>query len=367
MFLLASRNLLVHRGRFLLAVIGIACSVVLVLFLMGLYAGWRENMSSYLRHVHADVWVGQKGASDLFHTLSILPAAGESRFYEAEEVEGVASFVGRLMTCEVRGRQRHTFIVGVNDKDSGPVRLLQGRYVENMGEIVIDNVFARKEGIGLGDTLTVAGTPLRIVGIAQGGNCFLYQYAFVTIAQARQLLGLESMVNYFLVQLAENVSPQDAVTRIEQTSSLVSAYTKEQFITNNLSLTGDNFLPILRVLEVIGVLVGAVVIGLTVYTLTVERGGEYGVLKAIGASDGALYLTVALQAFICGLCGWLLAIPCNWGVVVAAQYFVPQFPTSSHPLHTVWALLCTIGMSLLAAIAPARRIAHIDPLVAFKG
>ena len=60
MFLLASRNLLVHKGRFLLAIIGIACSVVLVLFLMGLYAGWRENMSSYLRHVHADVWVGSE-------------------------------------------------------------------------------------------------------------------------------------------------------------------------------------------------------------------------------------------------------------------------------------------------------------------
>jgi len=367
MLLLAARNLLIHKGRFFLAVVGIMCSVVLVLFLMGVYAGWREHMSSYLRHVRTDVWVGQKGASDLFHTLSLLPAAGESRFYEAEEVEGVASFVGRLTTCEARGRQCHTFIVGVNDKDSGPVRLLRGRHVEQSGEVVIDAVFSRKEGIGLGETLIVAGTPLQVVGIAQGGNCFLYQYAFVTIAQARQLLGLEGMVNYFLVQLDGKVSPQDAVTRIERTSSLVSAYTKEQFIANNLSLTGDNFLPILRVLEVIGALVSAVVTGLTVYTLTVERSAEYGVLKAIGASDRALYLTVALQALICGLCGWLLAIPCNWGVVAAAQYFVPQFPTSAHPLHALWALFCTIGMSLLAAIAPARRIARIDPLLAFKG
>lgn len=366
MLLLAVRNLLVHKGRFLLAILGIASSVVLVLFLMGLYAGWRDNMSAYLRHVHADVWVGQKGASDLFHTLSLLPAAGESRFYEAEEVEGVASFVGRLMTSEVRGRQRHTFIVGVNDEESGPVRMLHGRHVENAGEIVIDTVFARKEGIGLGDTVTVAGTPLQVVGIAQGGNCFLYQYSFVTIAQARQLLGLNGMVNYFLVQLEPHVSPQEAVTRIEQTSALVSAYTKEQFIANNLSLTGDNFLPILRVLEVIGALVGAVIIGLTVYTLTVERSAEYGVLKAIGASDGALYRTVAAQALLCGLCGWLFAVPCSWGVAAAAQYFVPQFPTSMHSSHALWALLSTVGLSLLAALAPARRIARIDPLVAFK-
>lgn len=367
MFLLAYRNLLVHKGRFFLAIAGITCSVVLVLFLMGLYAGWRENMSAYLRHVHAEVWVGQKGASDLFHTLSLLPAAGEQMFYQYDEVEGVASFVGRLMTSDVHGRQRHTFIIGVNDKESGPVTIVAGRSFESEGEIVIDQVFARKEDLHLGDTITVAGTPLQIVGIAHGGNCFLYQYAFVTLVQARRLLGLEGMVNYFLVQLPPTVSPTDAVTRIEQTSSLVSAYTKEQFIANNLSLTGDNFLPILRVLEVIGVLVGSVLIGLTVYTLTVERTAEYGVLKAIGAPDGTLYQTATLQALCCGLLGWLLGVPSSWVVVTLAQYFVPQFPSSAQPRHALWALLYTVGMSLIASIAPARRIARIDPLVAFKG
>ncbi len=366
MLRLAYRNLLVHKGRFLLAIAGITCSVVLVLFLMGLYAGWRDNMSAYLRHVQADVWVGQKGASDLFHTLSILPAVGEDMFYQAEEVVNVSSFVGRLMTCEAHNHQCHTFLVGVNDKESGPVRLLAGRTSEREGEIVVDDVFARKETIHLGETLTVAGTPLQVVGIAQGGNCFLYQYAFVTLAQARQLLGLGGLVNYFLVRFDPGVSLEAAVARIEHTSPLVSAYTKEQFIANNLSLTGDNFLPILRVLEVIGVLVGAVVIGLTVYTLTVEHGAEYGTLKALGAPDAALYVTASAQALICGVCGWLLGVPSSWGVVVIAQYVVPQFPASWHPLHAVWTLLCTIGMSLVASIAPARRITRIDPLLAFK-
>jgi putative ABC transport system permease protein len=368
MLLLARRNLLVHKGRFLLAIAGITCSVVLVLLLMGLYAGWRDNMSAYLRHVHADVWVGQKGASDLFHTLSLLPAIGEQLFYQSEEVEEVTSFVGRLMTCEVRGQQRHTFIVGVNNPDDGPVELVAGRTATEPGEMVIDQVFARKEGIQLGETLTVAGKALQVVGIARGGNCFLYQYAFVTLAQARQLFGMDGMVNYFLVRFSPTVNIAEAVARIEQTAPVpVSAYTKEQFIANNLSLTGDNFLPILRVLEMIGLLVGTVVIGLTIYTLTVERGPEYGVLKAVGAPDRTLYWTASLQALGCGLLGWLVGVPCSWGVVTLAQYFVPQFPAASYPRHALWMLGCTIGMSLLAAIVPARRIARIDPLVAFKG
>jgi putative ABC transport system permease protein len=367
MLLLARKNLLVHKGRFLLAIAGITSSVVLVLLLMGLYAGWRENMSAYLRHVHADLWVGQKGASDLFHTLSLLPTIGEQPLRQVEGVGEVSSFVGRLMTCDVRGQQRHTFVVGVDDIGNGPVEIVTGRGEVHDGEIVIDQVFARKEGIQVGDTLTVAGQTLAVVGIARGGNCFLYQYAFVTLAQARRLFGLDGMVNYFLVQLSPPASTGEVASRIENTTPLVSVFSKDQFIANNLSLTGDNFLPILRVLEVIGLLVGTVVIGLTIYTLTVERSPEYGVLKAVGASDRTLYWTAALQALTCGFVGWLLGVPLSWGVVALAQYFVPQFPAASYPRHALWMLGCTVGMSLIAASLPARHIAHIDPLLAFKG
>ena len=124
MFLLARKNLLVQKGRFLLAITGISSAVILVLLLMGLYDGWREHMSAYLNHVHTDVWIGQKGAYDLFQTLSLLPAEGEDLLREADGVKKVSPFVGRLMTVEVRGQKRHSFIVGVADADSGPVELV---------------------------------------------------------------------------------------------------------------------------------------------------------------------------------------------------------------------------------------------------
>ncbi|MGE0826934.1 MAG: ABC transporter permease [Candidatus Binatia bacterium] len=367
MLLLARKNLLVHKGRFFLAIAGISLAVVLVLLLMGLYAGWRENMSAYLHHVHTDLWIGQKGAQDLFHTLSLLPSEGEDLLWGAEGVEKVSAFVGRLTTVEIRGKQRYTFIVGVADADSGPVEIVSGTNVLHAGEIIIDQVFARKEQVILGDTLRVNDFSLRVVGIARGGNCFLYQYSFVTLTQAKQLFGLPRLVNYFLVQLAPGVRVEDAITRVEETSPLVSAFSKEQFTANNLSLTGDNFLPILRVLAAIGLIVGTLVIGLTVSTLTAERGAEYGVLKAIGAPNRVLYWTALQQALVCGLCGWLIGVPASWGIAATAQYFVPQFPTATYPHHVVWMLCGTLGMSLGAALLPVRRIAHIDPLVAFKG
>jgi putative ABC transport system permease protein len=194
----------------------------------------------------------------------------------------------------------------------------------------------------------------------------LYQYAFVTVAQARRLFGLDKLVNYFLVQISPGASVQEVATRIEQASSFVSAFPKEQFIANNLSLTGDNFLPILRVLEVIGLIVGTVVIGLTISALTAEQSAEYGVLKAVGAPDRLLYWTAVQQALGCGLLGWVIGVPTSWGVVALAQHFVPQFPAAMYPHQALWMLGCTIGMSVFAATMPVRRIAQIDPLLAFR-
>jgi putative ABC transport system permease protein len=367
MFLLARKNLLVQKSRFVLAIIGISSAITLVLLLMGLYDGWRIHMSAYLDHVHTDVWIGQKGAFDLFQTVSLLPAEGEDLLRDADEVKKVSPFVGRLMTVEVRGQKRHGFIVGVANEGSGPVEIVAGSMAADDGEIVIDEVFARKERLSIGDSISIKDSAFRIVGIASGGNCFLYQYAFVTLAQAKQLFSMEGLVNYFLVQLAPDVSIADAVSRIEETSPLVSVFPKAQFTANTLSLTGDNFLPILRVLEVIGVVVGTIIIGLTISTLTVERSAEYGVLKAIGATNRILYWTAMQQALVCGLCGWCIGVPASWGVMAAAQYFVPQFPAMSSLLHVLWMLIGTIAMSLLAAIFPVRRIVRIDPLLAFKG
>jgi len=367
MFLLASKNLLVHKGRFLLATVGITSAVVLMLLLMGLYAGWRENMSIYLRHVNADLWIGQKGAWDLFDTLSLLPAQGEQMLEQAVEVAKVSSFIGRVVTCDVHGQQRHTFVIGVDDPDNGPVEVILGSSNLHDGEIIVDEVFARSENIRIGDSLQVAGQALSVIGIARGGNFFLYQDSFVTLSEARRLFGLEGLVNYFLVRLVPGTNVDEAIAQIEESEPRVTAFSKERFIANNLSLTGDSFLPILRVLEVIAVLVGTMVIGLTVYTLTVERTSEYGVLKAIGASDRVLYETVVLQALCCGVLGWLLGVPLSWGVVILVQYFVPQFPAIAYPLHAVWMLGLVVVMSLVAASVPARRIARIDPVLAFKG
>ena len=178
-------------------------------------------------------------------------------------------------------------------------------------------------------------------------------------------------MNYFLVRLAPVIEIDEAVSQIEDTAPQVSAFSKERFIANNLSLTGDNFLPILRVLEVIAVLVGSLVIGLTVYTLTVEHDSEYGVLKAIGASNSAIFLQFLAEALAVTVVSGLVGAGLGWLAVAAAAAGIGEGSTMASapvlmPRAFVSIVLTMIVVGVAAGILPALRASRIDPAISLR-
>jgi YHS domain-containing protein len=70
---LARRNLFEDRRRAVLAVAGLAASLVLVLVLDGIFAGAMRQVTAYLRNLPADVIVSQKGVRTMHMSASALP------------------------------------------------------------------------------------------------------------------------------------------------------------------------------------------------------------------------------------------------------------------------------------------------------
>jgi putative ABC transport system permease protein len=120
------------------------------------------------------------------------------------------------------------------------------------------------------------------------------------------------------------------------------------------------------VLLVVSYLVGLTVTSLTIYTATVEKSRDYGVLKAIGASNRYVYSMVIYQSFIVSLVGFLTGAPLSILASRIAQQQVAEFITIYSWSGLMIAFVAVLAMSILAALLPAHKVGRIEPAIVFR-
>jgi len=106
---------------------------------------------------------------------------------------------------------------------------------------------------------------------------------------------------------------------------------------------------------------------LTVYTATLARRSEYGVLKALGARNGHLYWAVLAQA--------MMSVAIGFGVGLAITLLlsaaIPRLGLSMVLQVSSTSLLKVASFSLviagISAILPIRQISGLDPAIVFRG
>lgn len=365
---LARKNLLREKTRFAISLGGVAFSVMLILVLLGLYNGWNEKLTRYVEEVDADVWVLQKGAADMFHSTSLFANEAQEQLGSIDGVEQVTLLLGRQVTFDVNDQDAHVVVMGYDTSTGvgGPLEVIEGEETPNAGEIVVDEVFADAKGVGVGDTLDIHDHKYTIAGISTGGNLVSFQYAFMPIEEARRLLQMEDVTNYALIRFSDSADQERSIKEIEDNFPGLDVLAKSEFAANNREQITESFLPIIYVLVVIGFIVGLVVISLTIYTATIEKSREFGLLKAVGAPNAFLYHIILEQAFYAGVIGYVLGIGFTYAVSWIAQQVEPAFLTYFRWQDMALVFGIVFLMIVSASYIPIRRLVHIDPAIVFK-
>lgn len=365
---IAWRNLFHDKLRFAISISGVAFSVFLILVLLGLFRGWHEKIVGYIASTRADLWILQEGGDDFFNSISVLPIAYRDTIKENPDVKEIYPLIGRQTSFELNEGTVRLYIIGYDPRDGvgGPLKIIKGASTPGKGEIIIDKVFANTKHVGVGDTLRVLEKDLKVVGIAEGGDLVFLQFAFMEREEAEDLLRLPEMVNFYVTTLKNSSAAQDVIQDLESKLENISVVTQADYITSNQREINEIFIPILTVLVFIGFLVGLTVVGLMTYTSTIEKSKEYGILKAIGASNGYLYKIIIQQSFLTGFVGFFVGIGLTIITKLLLENIVPQFVIAMFAKDVGLSLSLILIMSIAAAYIPMRRIARIEPAAVFK-
>jgi len=323
--------------------------------------------------VPADLWVASDGATDFIYAASVLPAGAGNLLGFLPEVDTVSPLIVRPIETAKAGDPESEFdiqLVGYDPAISlgGPLAAVEGKSPPGPGEVIIDRETSKRYGVDIGDRLVRGAASLRVVGKTSGGDFVFTQVAFVTLETAEDFLGLEgeNQRTFFLLTLEDPSQAEALAERLEASAPGVIFFSGEEFADKTRERILGNILPMLVVILAVAFIVGLSVAGLTIYTATVEKSREYGILKAEGFTNRFLYRVVLEQSLVTSVLGFILGASATVLIAPFAQDLVPQFVVWVRWQDLLLVTGATLLMAVIAAFIPIRRLAAIDPVIVFK-
>jgi putative ABC transport system permease protein len=367
MTFLAFRNLWQQKFRLVLSIGGVALAMMLIILLNGFLSGIYAQVTAYLDNTPTDLIIAQDGVMNLLGATSLLPANAEDQARGVPGVTQVMPIVSQFVIFDLHDEKIVAYMVGYDpEQGGGPWQLQDGRFPAADDEVVLDWVMAQNHGFALGDAIDILDETFTVVGLSDGTNSWMASFFFVDKRAAERLLLTPGATSFLLLTLepdADRTAVTDRLTRRLRDVEILPVNTVRQ---NDLDLLVQVFAAPLQMMVTIAFAVGTAILGMVIYTATVERAREYGVLKAVGAKNGHLYWLVTQQGLVTAVLGVILGISMAWLAARVIMDNSPKFLIVLEPNAVLLTSASGLVMGILAALLPARHVARLDPARVFR-
>jgi putative ABC transport system permease protein len=364
----ATRILRHQPLRLALTLGGIALCIVLMLFLLSIYRGVADGSVDYIRRSTADLWVLQRNATNILRGSSILSTAHGLVIREIHGIEAASPVLFLLSSVQKDDERATIFLTGFDPATGlgGPPNIITGRSVVEEGDIVLDKSFAAKHHLALGDLVRIQDDVFHVVGISNGTNAFVIQYAFVSIRRAQALINVPNLVTCFLLRAEHGANLESLAAAIRADVPGVEVYDRATFLQNNIDEMESGFLPLLYTIASIGAIVLTAILSLLLSINILERRKDFAIMKTLGAPIGFLPALIIKLALLISSASGVLALALFFPMVSFIEWTTPEITTRSSPAQVVIVFLVVATMSLISSLIAMLRLRHIYSLETFS-
>ena len=270
----------------------------------------------------------------------------------------------------------------VNEDSAAALRA--GRAPSAPDEVMIDAATAEGYDFSIGDSIDVlfegptrTFTLVGIVGFGEADNLAGATLAIFELETAQGLFGKEDTLDSIEVVAAGGVSARELRNEIAaelpegieaQTGATIS---DEQ--SDSLQEALGFFNTALLVFGFISLFVGAFIIFNTFSIVVAQRTREFGLLRAMGATERQILISVLVESIIVGFVASLVGLVAGFGIAAGLQAMLQAFgldlPSTGlvfEPRTAIIGMTVGIVVTLVSAIGPARRASRISPMAALR-
>jgi len=376
---LALKDISHNLGRFLLTCLGLSLLLGIVLAMIGIYRGLIVESLGLVRASGAQVWVVEGGTRGPFAEASRLP--GDTREAVAAQW-GVAAAGGvsyQNIEAQHRGQTKRLMVVGAQVARPGEApHLVEGRQIlRSRYEAVAD----RSAGLAVGEQINLGRNTFTVVGltsglVASGGD----PVVFITLRDAQKLqfdlapaaarresvrsagtTGTTDTVNAIVVRLLPGVDAKRFAQDTARWKHLAALTQEDQENVLARSVI-DRARRQIGLFTALLLTVSTVIIGLIIYTMTIDKKKAIATLKLIGAPDRRIVGLIVQQALAMGVISFLTGA----ALISAGHGYFPRRVVLE--LADAVALFGVVLVACLIASALGVRTAlRIEPASALAG
>lgn len=366
---LAMREIAHSKMRFLMIVIIFVMMAWLVFILSGLGNGLSSLAASAFKNMKADYVVFEQGAQNSM-SKSLL---SEQLVEEAKGLPNVidAAPMGSTMATALTGEvvsnddKVDIAILGIRPGTFLEPAVVEGRVLspDDLTGVIVDKTMKDK-GFELGDTFKLDGSTvsLTIVGFVEDQTYNHLPAVFVPIEEWREITfaapgsdkGIEAPVNAIMLQGAK-IDPAAIDGKLTNTDTV----TRAAAVQGMPGYKEENG----TILMMLGFLfvISAFVLGVFFYVMTMQKSNQFGIMKAIGATNGFLSKAIVSQVFVLSLVSIVIGVLLAYGTAAIMPEGMPfKLETSLVVVYSVVLLIIAVLSSLISV----RKITKIDPLQA---
>lgn len=382
MLTIAIKMLTGNLAKYSAIVIALAFTSFIMTQQPATFVGIMARTYSFLTDIgRADLWVMDPKVQ---YVDDIKPMQ-DTKLYAVRGVAGVEWAVplykGNIRARLDNGTFQNCTLIGLDDVSliGGPATMLAGNLVDlrRSEAIIVDEsgaanrlartVNGKKVPLTVGDVIELNDHRATVVGISRLSATFQSQpIIHTTYSRAKSFVPSErKLLSFILVKVRPGDDPAAVAEAIHRSTGL-AAYSWSEFRRRTLEyfLRNTGILINFGTSVTLGFLIGALIAGQSFYTFIVENLRHFGVLKAVGASNGTLMRMVMAQALIAGSTGYGL------GVGLVALWYSFTSGTNVRFL-LVWQIpTITAGAVMLVCLVTAllsiRRVIKLEPAVVFK-
>jgi putative ABC transport system permease protein len=396
-----------HRLRSGLTVLGIMIGISAVILTVGLGEGAQQQVGSEISSLGSNLLTvspgsttssaGLRGGLGSASTLTIGDATALASKTVAPDIEAVAPTTSQSESLVAGTTNWTSSVVGTNSswltvrgRTMTEGRFIAGHDVSTRADVVVlgsttaEELFSGRDS--LGQTVTVAGVPLTVIGVlntvgssgSSSATSDQDDQAVLPITTAStQLFGgsARNSVSDILIKATSSVTLSAAYQEadaellnlhaISTASDADFTIESQQQVLSTATSVDKTLTVLLGGIAGISLLVGGIGVMNIMLVSVTERIREIGLRKALGATPRVIRRQFLVEASVLGLVGGVLGA----GLGILGAWILPHFlsdPITISSAATIGAIVVAMAIGVGFGVYPAGRAARLAPIDALR-